>query len=64
MKKRIETRDAHAVCGRLHVFEKSGETSDDFARVQLFGDSIKFLQRNSGFLARVLPTATDEFLPA
>ena len=32
MEERVETRDAHAARGRLHMLEESGETADDLSR--------------------------------
>ena len=49
MKERVEARHAHAARRRLHVLEKSGESSDDFAAVQRFGDPTKFFERNACF---------------
>ena len=49
MEKRVETRDAHAARGRFDVLEKSRETSDDFSRVERFGDPAKFVRLKTRF---------------
>lgn len=49
MKQSIETRDANAGLRRFHVFEKRGKAADNFARAQIFGDPIKFIQADTRF---------------
>src|SRR5207237_8594723 len=44
VEKGVETRHAHTARGRLYVLEKSREASDDFSRIERFGDPEKFVR--------------------
>ena len=63
MKERVETCHPHSAGGRLHVFEESGESPDDFSFRQFFRDREKFLDETPASAARAIQ-ATAEFLPA
>ena len=61
MKKRVEAGDAFAIGERLDVFEEGGETANDPAAVEVFGDLVKGFERDLGFGGSGRPDVLDEF---
>src|SRR5260370_21868351 len=55
MTKFVESRDTNATHRWLDVLQKRGKTSDDLSRIQLFGNPIKFIFRDTRFLREPRP---------
>src|ERR1700730_12063157 len=55
MKKRVETRHAHAGLRWLDVLEKRGEPSNDFSRAEILRHPKKFLERSVRVFRSSLP---------